>query len=113
MVVDDRNVVGEFKTACDEAFQDLKPPELEHLVVAAILEHRFLLSKADFADREWGMAKDAQEVDHTVVAKLKRDRSRAQAVHRAHQLVLNEMLERLGYIPDVPTVGDDEADSAT
>jgi hypothetical protein len=78
----------------------LSSTQIESLTIDAILEHRESLAKAEAAFDSW---KSAQAANLETVAELYSDYTRLMLAARARQMVLATLIERLGFIPSVPS----------
>lgn len=89
---------------CDfeHIFGVLAQPELERLAIEAIREYRASVAVAESARLE----RVAAEADINCCperrAELQRIHEHAEAKHRARQRVLNNLIDRLGFVPKVP-----------
>lgn len=77
--------------------------ELERLTIVAIIEHRTLIAAAEAADEalRWAEGDRQLSVEHRASLEAACDKSRLTLT--AQQLALNNLIDRLGYIPDVST----------
>jgi hypothetical protein len=86
----------------EHIFGGMGHAELERATVDAIREYRASVALAEKARLEL----IAAEVDSNCCperrAELQRVHQHADTEHRARQLVLNNMVDRLGYVPKVP-----------
>ena len=86
----------------EQIFGGMAQPELERLTIDAIREYRASVAAAEAARQERVAAEaDADCCPHRL-AELKQIHEHAEAEHRARQLVLNNLVDRLGYVPKVP-----------
>lgn len=81
--------------------------ELERLTIASIFEHRALLAEAEAADEvlqaagaDPGLLPEDRETLEAACVK-------SRLTLTAQQLALNNLINRLGYVPDVPPAGTD------
>ncbi|WP_354248694.1 transcriptional repressor TraM [Bradyrhizobium sp. LA2.1] len=90
---------------CDleEIFGGLAQPELERLTIDAIREYRASVALAETARLERLAAESDKNCCPERRAELQRIHQHAETEHRARQLVLNNLVDRLGYVPNVPT----------
>ncbi|MFH0303431.1 transcriptional repressor TraM [Bradyrhizobium sp. 31Argb] len=76
--------------------------ELERLTIDAIREYRASIALAETA-RLQRLAAEADTASCPAGrAELQRMHDHAETEHRARQLVLNSLIDRLGYVPKVP-----------
>lgn len=85
----------------------MQKSELEVLAVSAILEHRRLLAADQAVYDEWSRASDDPSTSSSVLQTLQDEYIARQKKSEAHQEKLSEILDALGYVPDVPFEGDD------
>ncbi|MBK3666347.1 hypothetical protein JJE66_34680 [Bradyrhizobium diazoefficiens] len=83
-------------------FGEMAQPELERLTVDAIREYRASVALAEAARLERVAAEADPDCCPERRAELQRIHEHAEAEHRARQLVLNNLIDRLGYVPKVP-----------
>lgn len=85
----------------------MEKSELEALAVSAILEHRRLLAADQIVYDEWSRVSDDPSTSSSVLQTLQDEYIARQKRSEAQQEELSEILDTLGYIPDVPVEGDD------
>ena len=78
----------------------LSSDQIERLTIEAILEHRAALAKAETAYESWQTAEAARA---DTASDLHEGYTRLMLAARAQQLVLATLIERLGFIPRVPS----------
>lgn len=88
-------------------FGSMPKSELEALAVSAILEHRRLLAADEAVYEEWTRAAADPSVSSAVIANLQDEYLTRQKKSEAQQEELSEIVDALGYVPDVPA-GDDK-----
>lgn len=84
----------------EHIFGGLAQPELERLAIDAIREYRASVALAETTRSEL-IAADVDLFPQRR-AELQRVHQQAEAAHRVHQLVLNNLIDRLGYVPKIP-----------
>jgi hypothetical protein len=85
----------------EDIFSELSQPELERLAIDAIREYRASVARAETTRLELLTAEaDAGCCPHRR-AELQRIHEHAEAEHRVRQLILNNLVNRLGYVPKV------------
>ncbi|MCZ4093409.1 transcriptional repressor TraM [Sinorhizobium psoraleae] len=87
-------------------YSSMQKSELEALAISAILEHRRLLAADEAVYEEWTRANDDRSVSTAVLGCLQDEYLERQKKSEAQQEVLSQIIDALGYIPDVP-VGDE------
>ncbi|YCI06422.1 transcriptional repressor TraM (plasmid) [Ensifer sp. D2-11] len=88
--------------------------ELEALAVAAILEHRRLLEADQTVYEEWLRASEDPSISSSVLQSLQDEYVARQKRSEAQQQELSDILDALGFVPDVPfDDGDESSDQAT
>lgn len=80
--------------------------ELETLTVAAIREHRRLLAADQAVYEEWIRASEDPTIASSVLETLQEEHFARQTRAAAQQDELSDMLDALGFVPEVP-VDDD------
>ncbi|MBP1884952.1 transcriptional repressor TraM [Sinorhizobium mexicanum] len=83
-------------------YSSMQTSELEALAVSAILEHRRLLAADEVVYEEWTRATDDGSVSTAVLKSLQDQYLERQKKSEAQQEELSEIIDALGYIPDVP-----------
>lgn len=86
----------------DQIFAGVAQPELERLTIDAIREYRASIAVAELTRLEWIAAEDDADCRPERRAELQQIHELAETEHRARQLVLNNLIDRLGYVPTVP-----------
>ena len=94
---DEDDIVGGLADLVDSLDHD----QLERLAVEFILEHRRLLAAAEPVYDAWQAAEKSGPAG---TSEGKEAYVRAMLKVRAQMLVLNAIVDKLGYIPDVPPV---------
>ncbi|MCP3477796.1 transcriptional repressor TraM (plasmid) [Bradyrhizobium sp. CCGUVB1N3] len=86
----------------EHVFGGMTQSDLERLTIDAIREYRASVALAETAR----LQRLAAEADTASCperrAELQRIHEHAETEHRARQLVLNSLIDRLGYVPNVP-----------
>jgi len=81
--------------------------ELEALAIAAIKEHRRLIVADEAVYEEWIRASSDPTVSSSILETLQREYTARQQKSEAQQEELSEIIDALGYVPDVgPDVDD-------
>ena len=80
----------------------MQKSELEALAISAIREHRRLLAADQAVYDEWSRASDDRSISSSVLQTLQDEYLLRQKRSEAQQEELSEILDALGYIPDVP-----------
>lgn len=91
----------------ESQFSFMQKSELEALAIAGIKEHRRLIVADEAVYEEWSAASSNPAVSSAVVESLQREYSVRQQKSEAQQEELSEIIDALGYIPDVATDIDD------
>ena len=91
-------------------YRSMRTSELEPLAIAAIQEHRRLLAADEVVYDEWTRANDDPTVPASVLQSLQDEYLARQKTSEAQQQELSEIIDALGYVPEVP-IGDDGAES--
>lgn len=90
-------------------YSSMQKSELEVLAIAAIHEHRNLLAADDAVYAEWTRANDDPKITSSVLRALQDEyrarQERSQVQHRK----LSEIIDALGYVPEVPVDGETAA----
>jgi len=81
--------------------------DLELLTVSAISEHRRLFAADQSVYEEWESAFADPNIPRTITQSLQSEYLRRRAKTAAQQEVLADLIDCLGYIPDVPATRDD------
>ncbi len=84
----------------EHLFDGLAQPELERLAIDAIHEYRASVALAEATRSELSAA----DIDFCPQRRteLQRVHQQAETAYRAHQFVLNNLINRLGYVPKIP-----------
>ncbi|MBB4420809.1 hypothetical protein GGE20_005800 [Rhizobium leguminosarum] len=91
----------------DSRYSSMQKSELEVLAVSAIREHRRLLAADQAVYDEWALASDDPSITGSVLQTLQDEYIARQRKSETQQEELSEILEALGYVPDVPLEGDE------
>ncbi|WP_347341943.1 transcriptional repressor TraM [Bradyrhizobium diazoefficiens] len=86
----------------EHIFGEMAQPELERLTIDAIREYRASVALAETARLQRVAAQAGMDCCPERRAELQRINEHAETEHRARQLVLNSLIDRLGYVPKVP-----------
>ncbi|MBY3123069.1 transcriptional regulator [Rhizobium leguminosarum] len=81
--------------------------ELEVLAVAAIREHRRLIAADEAVYEEWTRASADLAVSSAVLESLQDEYVARQKKSEAQQEVLSEIIDALGYVPEVAPDGEE------
>lgn len=99
---DDESPDAGLNCELEHIFGEMGRPELERLTIDAIREYRASVALAETAR----LQRVAAEADTASCperrAELQRANEHAETEHRARQLVLNSLIDRLGYVPKIP-----------
>ena len=90
----------------ESRYSSLDKAELERLAIAAIREHRTLLAADEVVYEEWTRANDDPSTPGAVLRTLQDEYIARQKKSEAQQCELAEIIDALGYVPDVPIDGD-------
>jgi TraR antiactivator len=88
-------------------YNSMQESELEALAIAAIKEHRQLIVADDAVYDEWTRASSDPAVASAVLESLQREYTARQEKSAAQQEELSEIIDALGYVPDVAPDVDD------
>ncbi|MFH0303570.1 transcriptional repressor TraM [Bradyrhizobium sp. 31Argb] len=99
---DDESPGAGFTCNLEHVFREMAQPELERLTIDAIREYRASVALAETARLQRVAAEAYTDSYPARRAELQRIHEHAETEHRARQLVLNNLIDRLGYIPKVP-----------
>ncbi len=88
-------------------YSSLKKEELADLAVSAILQHRRLLNADEAVYQEWLRASADPSVSSAVLESLQDEHLARQKKSQDQQEELSEIIEALGYVPDVPPEDED------
>ena len=86
-------------------YHSMEKLELEALAVSAILEHRRLLDADEAVYEEWLRASDDPSISGSVLQTLQNEYRARQKRSEAQQEELSDILDALGFVPDVPFDG--------
>jgi len=81
--------------------------DLELLTVSAIGEHRRLFTADQSVYEEWERALADPNIPPNIAQSIQSEYLRRRAKTAAQQEVLSDLIDCLGYVPDVPATGDD------
>lgn len=76
--------------------------ELERRVLSAIIEHRQLFESDQAVYEEWERASEAPQTAPAIIQSLQEEYRRRRAKTAAQQERLANLIDALGYVPDVP-----------
>lgn len=93
------------KTGRGCRYRSMQKSELEALAVSAILEHRRLLEADEAVYEEWLRASDDPSISGSVLQTLQDEYRARQKRSEAQQEELSDILDALGFVPDVPFDG--------
>jgi TraR antiactivator len=85
----------------ESGFSSMPKSELEALAIAAIKEHRRLIVADEAVYEEWTRASSDPAMSSTVLESLQREYTARQEKCAAQQEELSEIIDALGYVPDV------------
>ncbi|WP_428411873.1 transcriptional repressor TraM [Pararhizobium sp.] len=83
-------------------YSSMQKSELEVLAIAAIHEHRNLLAADAAVYEEWTCANDDPTITSSVLRSLQDEYLARQERSEAQQRKLSEIIDALGYVPEVP-----------
>lgn len=83
-------------------FGGMEQRELERLTIGAIHEYRASVALAETARLQRLAAEADKNCCPERRVELERIHEHAETEHRARQLVLNTLVDRLGFVPNVP-----------
>lgn len=86
-------------------YRSLPKSELERLAVSAILEHRRLLAADEAIYEEWVRSTADPTVQRDLLKILQAEYLSRQKKSGAQQDQLSEIIDALGYVPPIPSVG--------
>ncbi|NEJ80377.1 transcriptional regulator [Rhizobium leguminosarum bv. viciae] len=89
----------------ESRFSSLQQSELEALAVSAILEHRCLIAADEAVYEEWIRATSDPSVSGAVLESLQEEYVARQKKSEAKQEELSEIIDVLGYVPQVSLDG--------
>jgi TraR antiactivator len=90
----------DLSVALGELLEPLDKPQLESAAIDAIRSHRHLLEAAEQAYADWTVAK---AVGDDTADELRQNYDRAMLSNKAQIAVVAALVDRLGYVPDVPS----------
>jgi hypothetical protein len=90
----------------ESRFSSIQKSELEALAVSGILEHRRLVAADEAVYEEWTRATADPSVSEAVLQSLQDEYVARQKKSEAQQEELSEIIDALGYIPEVPLDGE-------
>ncbi|MGO7906907.1 transcriptional repressor TraM [Rhizobium leguminosarum] len=91
----------------ESRFCPMQRSELEALAVSVILEHRRLIAADEAVYEEWTRATSDPSVSGAVLKSLQEEYVARQKKSEDKQEELSEIIEVLGYVPQVPLDGDE------
>lgn len=91
----------------ESRYSSMQKSELEALAVSAIREHRRLLAADEAVYEEWTRASADPSVSTAVLKSLQDEYVARQKKSEAQQEVLSEIIDVLGYVPEVAPDGED------
>ncbi len=83
-------------------YKSMQKSELEALAISAIHEHRQLLEADQTVYEEWLRASEDPSISSSVLQTLQNEYLARQKRSEAQQEELSDMLDALGFVPDVP-----------
>ncbi|WP_314962591.1 transcriptional repressor TraM [Bradyrhizobium cosmicum] len=99
---DDESPGVGLKHDLEQIFGGMAQPELERLAIDAMRKYRASVALAETARLKWVAAEADTGCCPKRRAELQRSHEHAETEHRARQLVLNNLINRLGFVPKVP-----------
>ncbi|WGR90726.1 transcriptional repressor TraM (plasmid) [Bradyrhizobium sp. ISRA443] len=99
---DDESPGAGLNSDLEHIFGGIAQSELERLTIDAIREYRASVALAEAARLQRVAAEADTDSCPERRAELQRIHENAETEHRARQLVLNNLIDRLGYVPKVP-----------
>ncbi|WP_037469894.1 transcriptional repressor TraM [Sinorhizobium fredii] len=88
-------------------FRSMEKSDLEKLAVSAILEHRRLIAADEAVYEEWTRSTSDPSISGSVLKSLQEEYVARQKKSEAQQEELSEIIDVLGYVPQVPLDGDE------
>ncbi|WP_315859104.1 transcriptional repressor TraM [Rhizobium leguminosarum] len=85
----------------------MQQSQLEALAVSAILEHRRLIAADEAVYEEWTRASADPSVSAAALKSLQDEYVARQKKSEAQQELLSEIIDALGYVPEVAPDGED------
>lgn len=98
---------NDHRKATGSRYRSMHKSELEALAVSAISEHRSLLAADEAVYEEWTRASADPSVSSAVLKNLQDEYIARQKKSEAQQEELSDIIDALGYVPDVPSDGDE------
>jgi Prokaryotic Transcriptional repressor TraM len=98
---DDESPKDALNKDLERIFGGMAKPELERLTIDAIREYRASVTLAETARLERLAAEGDTNCRPERRAELQQVQENAETEHRTRQLVLNNLIDRLGYVPKV------------
>ena len=86
----------------ESRYSSMQKSELEALAVSAIYEHRKLLEADQAVYEEWLRASDDPSISSSILKTLQNEYLDRQKRSEAQQEELSEILDALGFVPDMP-----------
>lgn len=90
-------------------YGSISTSELETLAVSAIREHRALLAADQAVYEEWLRASDDPSISSSVLQTLQDEYLIRQRQSEAKREELSDILDALGFVPEVPFPGGDQS----
>ncbi|ULJ74525.1 transcriptional repressor TraM [Rhizobium gallicum] len=103
----DSSEANDERKASEFRYRSMHKSELEALAVSAIREHRRLLAADEVVYEEWTRATAEPSVSSAVLKSLQDEYIARQKKSEAQQEDLSDIIDALGYVPDVPLDGDE------
>ncbi|MGV4797445.1 transcriptional repressor TraM [Rhizobium sp. F40D2] len=91
----------------ESRFSLMQPSELEVLAVSAILEHHRLIAADEAVYEQWTRAATDPSVSEDLLSSLQDEYVARQKKSLAQQEEISEMIDALGYVPELPLDSDD------
>ncbi|MBY3211815.1 transcriptional repressor TraM [Rhizobium laguerreae] len=91
----------------ESRFSSMQQSELEALAVSAILEHRRLIAADEAVYEEWTQATSDPSISGAVLKSLQEEYVARQEKLEAKQEELSEIIDVLGYVPELLLDSDD------
>ncbi|CAN7641688.1 transcriptional repressor TraM [Pararhizobium sp. LjRoot238] len=88
-------------------YSSMQESELEVLAIAAIREHRNLIAADEAVYEQWTRASADPSVSAAVLKCLQDEYVARQKKSEAQQEVLSEIIDVLGYVPEIGADGED------
>ncbi|AUW47699.1 MULTISPECIES: transcriptional repressor TraM [Rhizobium] len=103
----DSSEINNEKQERPSRYSSMQESQLEVLAVAAIREHRHLIAADEAVYEEWTRASGDPSVSGAVLKSLQDEYVARQNKSEAQQEVLSEIIDALGYIPEVAPDGEE------